>query len=288
MKKLYYPIILIIIILIVLVVILIEKDIIIFKNGKIDNLKYTVIDEEFKVSSKIVDHYSEHDTSELTYQYPEITFHNFIYDAIFTSKINESYIENFLDTIHVTGLEEPYLTKVSTNASIYKIKNISEDVAIAIKFENTNRYYTYLKAYCKPSNLGELINMFNFDEYLCLDSISYTKNVYIKDFFEQNNNLKFSNLSEFEFKNIIFKSREVMLDYNTLTNLNQYFRFNTTSPIYGSFFSIVLTRDANMIISIPAIGNTFICNIGSDNYNSFLKFIEGEKAQAKIIRTIYM
>ena len=288
MKKLYYLIILIILIVIVLVIILIKNDIIIFKNGKIDNLKYTVIDKEFKVSSKIVDHYSDYDTSDITYQYPEITFKNSIYDAIFTNEINENYIDNFIDNIHITGMKEPSLTKVSTNASIYKIKNISEDAAISIKFENTNRYYTYLKAYCKLSNLGELINMFNLDEYLCIDSISYTKNVYIKNFFEQNNNLNFSNVSDFEFKNIIFNDREILIDYNTLTNLNHYFRINTNSPIYGSFFSIVLTRDANMIISVPAIGNTFICNIGSDNYNSFLKFVEGKEAKTKIFRTIYM
>lgn len=244
MKKVYYPIILIIVIIVALVVLLVKNDIIIFKKGKIDNLKYTVIDKEFKVNSKIVDHYSGHDT--LT------------------------------------------LTKVSTNASIYKIKNISEDVAIAIKFENTNRYYTYLKSYCKPKNLEELINMFNLNEYLSLDSISYTKNVYIKDFFEQNINLNFFNVSDFEFKNIIFNDTEILLDYNTLTNLNQYFRLNTISPIYGSDFSIILTRESDMIISVPAIGNTFICNIGSDNYNSFLKFIEREEAKAKIIRTIYI
>ncbi len=43
-----------------------------------------------------------------------------------------------------------------------------------------------------------------------------------------------------------------------------------------------------MIISVPAIGNTFMCNMETENYNSFLKFIEREEVNAKVIRTIYM
>ncbi len=98
MKKLYYPIILIIVIIVTLIALLIKNDIIIL--GKIDNLRYTITDKEFKVSSKIVDHNADHNTLDITYQYPE------------------------------TGLKESSLTKINTNASIYKIKNISEDVAI--------------------------------------------------------------------------------------------------------------------------------------------------------------
>lgn len=100
MKKLYYPIILIIVIIVTLIALLIKNDIIILKKGKIDNLRYTITDKEFKVSSKIVDHNADHNTLDITYQYPE------------------------------TGLKESSLTKINTNASIYKIKNISEDVAI--------------------------------------------------------------------------------------------------------------------------------------------------------------
>lgn len=281
MRKLYYSIILIIIILIVL---LVKNNIIIFKKGKIDNLKYTVIDKEIKLNSKIVNN----DNLNLSNQYLEITFNNNIYKAISSSQINESLIDNYIEGVSLTLLDEYTLTKVDTIASIYKIKDISENVAIAIKFEKNNNYYTYLNSYCKPATLNDLINMYNLDEYLSLNSISYQKNIYIQDFFEQNINLNFSNISDFQFKNVIFNNRDIPLNHNISTNLNQYFNFNTKSSIYDSTFSILLTRESNLIITVPAIGNSFICNIGIDNYDSFFRLIRNQNSKAKIIRTIYM
>ena len=43
-----------------------------------------------------------------------------------------------------------------------------------------------------------------------------------------------------------------------------------------------------MIITVPAIGNSFICNIGSENYNSFYKLIKNQESKATIARIIYI
>lgn len=283
MRKFYYPIILIIIIIVVL---LVKNNIIIFKKGKIDNLKYTVIDKEMRISSKIND-YTDYNNSNLSNQYLEINFNNNIYKAISSSQINEDLIDNYINKVSLTAFNEFAHTEIDTTAYIYKIKNVSENVAIALKFENTNNYCTYLNSYCKPETLNDLINMYNLDEYLSLNSITYTKNIYIHNFFEQNINLDFSNLSDIELKNIIFSNSDIPLNYNTNINLNQYFKFNTISSIYGAFY-IALTKESNMIITVPSIGNSFICNIGSDNYNSFYEFIKNQESKAKITRILYI
>ena len=283
MKKFYY---LIILVIVIIIVILVKNNIIILKKGKIDNLKYTVIDKEIKISSKIND-YTECNNSNLSNQYSEINFNNNIYKAISSSQVNENLIDNYINKVSLTEFNEFIHAEIYTTAYIHKIKNISENVAIALKFENTNNYYTYLNSYCKPDTLKELIDMYNLDEYLSLNSITYTKNIYIHNFFEQNINLNFFNIHDTEFKNIIFSNTDISLNYNTSINLNQHFKINTISPIYGSFH-IVLTRENNMIITVPAIGNSFICNIGSENYNSFYKLIKNQESKATIARIIYI
>ena len=59
-------------------------------------------------------------------------------------------------------------------ASIYEIKGISPDCSVAVQFEDTEEYYTYVHQMYRPETLGQFIADLNLTENLTFGSISYS------------------------------------------------------------------------------------------------------------------
>lgn len=119
-------------------------------------------------------------------KYPTFTYSNIEY-TIFSTEIKEGintkYVGNKVDDIIVNGIgtynrDEEYFI----NAEIYEIKNVYNECAYAIKFEDNNDYYSYLNTYYKFETLGDFIEKLNLKEYLQFGTATYKNDIVYKDF----------------------------------------------------------------------------------------------------------
>lgn len=285
MKKNFFMIIPVIIFLII-IILLFKYNIFFFKTGTIDGLNYSTIDVDFDLTSKIVNH-TPNDTLDIYEKYHEIIFNNIIYKSINSTLKNTELIENYIDEIIVNTIDENINCTISQKISLYKIKLLSQDTVIAIKFQNTDNYYIYFNSYCKPNTLNDLLEMYKLDEYVQFSNINYIKNIPIKNCGKQNIKLEFSNITSSSLKTLLNKNSNNKLEYCNQKNLNQYFILTTTSPLYDSKFQFYLTKEMNLIIPIPGVGNYFICSIENKDYNNFITSVKNTYAKATVKYILY-
>ncbi len=275
-------ILILIIFFLIVLILLVKYNIIFLKAGKVDNLNYNTINVDFEITSPVLD-YQENSV----FGNSNITFNNAIYKLINSDFINSDLIENYIDEITINTFDEIVNKNITVIGQVYKIKNLSQDTVIAIKFQDKTNYSIYLNSYCKPNTLNDLLEMYNFSEYIQFSDINYIKNIYMKNLGKQEIKLEFSNINLKELNNLLNENSNQKLESYDKNELNQYFIFNTISPLYNSSFHIYLTREMKLIIPIPGIGNYFICNIENVNYNNFIEFIKNEYSKAIVKRILY-
>lgn len=74
--------------------------------------------------------------------------------------------DEFLCDCEMTGYDIYTDKTYTTKAQVYSIKNISEKCAVAVKFQDEDKYYVYTNFYYSPDSLGEMINDLNLRETL--------------------------------------------------------------------------------------------------------------------------
>ncbi len=110
------------------------------------------------------------DKKTLTQRFPEFSYKNTIYglrDAI----IENDYIGDSIGNVSLTGYDIYEDKAYLISANIYQIKDISNQAAVALRFENASSYYIYFNRNYVPNTLGTMIDDLNFDNTVVLDNM---------------------------------------------------------------------------------------------------------------------
>lgn len=253
----------IIFLLILLFVILIKNYIIIFPQGNIDGINYSSYEKiEIKKSSGMA---SGKPWDELTIseQHNEMkSFNNTVYKSSDSKPISDTLVNEkigeWLDN-----------NKIKL-ADIYSLKDISVDTAVALKFNNSTEYYTYINQVCPEMTLKEFINKYNLiDDNLIFDSIDYTK--------VKNNKkliLEIKDISHNEIKNLILNNLDINLSNYYEKIENPLITIHASSNIYGNGITFYLTENNTIIIDIPSIKKSLSCNLPDIVLNTLLENIK--------------
>lgn len=276
MKKLMIICFLSLIISFSIVIILINTNVIILNKGNIDGINYIDI-EKIKIEkpSKIITEKQENlkkwDEMIICEQYDiaSISSSAHYYFNCNINPIPDSCVENYLEPIILSKHRHSYPQELSKNGFAYSIKNVPIDSAIAIRFENTDEYYTYINTYCMPTTLKDIIEQYNLEEYLKFNSITYTKEVINK-----NIELNTSEISNDDIKSIIYSNTDIDVKDSDIALKNQYFTITSDSIIYGSTFIFYMMNDEYYIVNIPVINKKLICYIGTNKANEFSNYIK--------------
>ena len=110
----------------------------------------------------------------ISQQYAEVTYQGDRYSSQVTALSAENRGDFLLNTTMETA---DYDTgkRYTQNATLYAIKGISEDCAVAVQFEGQEDYYVYTNSYYKPETLGQFIEDLNLKENLVLNTGYYQK-----------------------------------------------------------------------------------------------------------------
>ena len=209
----------------------------------------------------------------ISQQFPTVEYNNNDYD----SKHGEISIENIGESLGNAVLEgyDTYNKETHThNATLYTIKTISNECAIAVQFEGTSEYYAYTNAYYRPETLGDFINDLNLKETISFGSVWYDDK-----YTDENGNF---HIDDIEFPNVSKNAIWSMLFSDT--SLENVFTDNTTGlypaiisvsvdiPILGyKNISCWLTENGYLCTNILDTGKGFY--IGEEKVKEFVDYV---------------
>lgn len=218
----------------------------------------------------IIPHWDEMTISQ---QFQTVNYNGNNFDSKNT-QIPYENIEKSLGTATLTGYDTYTNTHYSKNASLYKIKTISEQCAIALQFEGTSEYYSYINAYYRPETLNQFINDLNLKEIISFDSIWY--NYSFKD---EKGNLQFEviefpEVSDKTIWEMLFSDTNVKNEF-TDNNPNMYpavMSVSTNIPLLGyQNISVWVTENGYLVTNILDTGKGFY--IGKENVQKFIDYV---------------
>ena len=105
-------------------------------------------------------------------QFSNVKYNESNYDC-WQGKVPEEMLGENLGIATLSGYDEYSKNTYTKNGTIYTIKNISKECAIAIQLDGTNEYYSYVNSYYRPETLGEFIEDLNLKEIISFGSIWY-------------------------------------------------------------------------------------------------------------------
>lgn len=246
-------------IIFIILIILFKNNIIILSKGNIDGIKYSSY-QKIEVNKPLMASSKSWEDLTISEQHYEITnFNNTVYKNCSSTPISNTVISE--------KIGEWLDNNKSKIADIYSIKNISEDVAIALNFSSTIEYYTYINQVCPETTLEEFVNKYNIiDDNFIFDSIDYTKTKNHKKMIVENKDFENS-----EIKKIIFNNLNLTLT-NFYENIESpYVTLQTNSDIYGNGIIFYLTNDNKLLIEIPSIKKSLICELDKNCFNEIIK-----------------
>lgn len=105
-------------------------------------------------------------------QFGEVEYHSARYTTRAAS-IAAEHIGSMLGTAVLSGYDIYEDASYTANASLYTIKTISEECAIALQFDGHEEYYVYANMFYRPDTLGEFIDALSLRDHLSTGSVSY-------------------------------------------------------------------------------------------------------------------
>jgi len=198
------------------------------------------------------------DEKTLTQQFPEFSYQNTIYglrDAI----IENDYIGDSIGNVSLTGYDVYEDKSYIISASIYQIKDISNQAAIALRFENTSSYYVYFNRNYIPNTLGMLI------DDLKMESLLVFETMYV------NGNTPVDNFPADAMIDLILDSRECECTNDDEFH-NTVVSFSASIPLLGiNNKSLALSEDGYIITNIMENKNQFY--IGKAKVNEICEML---------------
>ncbi len=228
------------------------------------------------------------DEMSISQKFMEVTYNQNQYSSRIT-KISNDNIERNIGTAILTGYDTYTDTYHRKKGELYTIKNIAEECAIAVKFEENSDYYVYVNSYYKPTTLGEFIENLNLKEITSFGTIYY-------NYWDKNSNgdMEYNNIEFYNVDNKIIWQK--LFDNLNLENIysdndtakytserfSQSISISVDIPLLGyKNISISLTDKGYLLTNILDTGKGFY--IGEDKVQEFLNYIKENYDGYKIV-----
>ena len=157
------------------------------------------------------------------------------------------------------------------DAEIFSIKTIDKTCAVAVKFEESNKYFVYTNPNCKFGTLGEIIEKLSLEE-----NISISKSLYNLDDTPDYSAIKYKPIE----KNMIF---EKLLDDRQLTVFEEQYVVSTSNfvvhftidPIYPAYkiTDCCFIVDPAGYLTVRVLNRDYYFFIGEKKANDFIDYV---------------
>lgn len=210
----------------------------------------------------------------ISQQFSDLTYHDYSYSSNVT-KISSDNLLKHIGTSNLTGYDIDTKSIYHKKGEIYPIKALSDECAVAVKFEEDDNYYVYVNPYYKPKTLGAFMDDLNLKEITSFGTIYYS---YWDNVSKKNINVEFYNVDNTIIWQKLFDNVNLENIYNdtakyTIENSTQSINIDVTIPLLGcKNISISLTDKGYLLTNILGSGKGFY--IGENKVQAFLDYIK--------------
>lgn len=216
----------------------------------------------------IIPHWNE---MSITEQFHFVEYNANNYDGG-KGEIPNDMVGEKLGTAVLTG-QDTYTDAVySKNANLYAINTISKECAIAVQFENTSEYYSYVNYFYKPDTLEQFIEDLNLKENVSFGTIYYNYFETDKDGKKQYVQVEFPNASDEIIWQMLFSDTSLKNEHSDSESHNEIMSISVDIPLLGiENISISVNEEGYLETNILATGKCFY--IGEDRVQEFVSYI---------------
>lgn len=200
-------------------------------------------------------------------QYNEFLFSDRKYSSK-AAEISRKELTQSLGAVTLNGFDQYSETLYTIEAQVYGIRGISEECALAVKFEETESYFVYVNSYYRPATLGNFIDDLNLKETIHFGSVWYeTKN-------ESGNAvlIEFTNLPSSVVWDLLLSEPELENIHQDSNVLLSEMSVSVDIPLLGySNISLSVTKEGYLTTNILDTGKSFY--LGETKVNKFINYV---------------
>ncbi len=203
-------------------------------------------------------------------QYSYIKFENDTYENTNTEILVSLLGKKIADTT-AKGTDLYNQKTYTKDAEIFSIKTIDKTCAVAVKFEENNKYFVYTNPNCKFGTLGEIIEKLSLEE-----NISISKSLYNLDDTPDYSAIKYKPIE----KNAVF---EKLLDDKQLPVFEEQYVVSTSNfvvhftidPIYPAYkiTDCCFIVDPAGYLTVRVLNRDYYFFIGKKKANNFIDYV---------------
>ena len=248
------------------------------KNTTQDNVTETTEDPATEIATEIVivgaDTWGSYSIER---KYPSVDYNNSNYFVV--KKISKSVVSKKIRDTVATGYDPFSNEKHTIDATLYEIKNISSYCAIAVNFDGDENYFSYTNRDCNFETLGKLMEEFNFDENISINSGHYKeKDIAVIEY----NKVKKSDITDLLYKHKSLKPVEEPTDRVLLDDLSFNIEIKSITNELGYYIGI--SRSGYLCINVFHTQHLYY--IGKENAKNFINsFTENNKGRKLVTTT---
>lgn len=248
------------------------------KNTTQDNVTETIEDPATEIATETVivgaDTWGSYSIER---KYPSVDYNNSNYFVV--KKISKSVVGKKIRDTVATGYDPFSNEKHTIDATLYEIKNTSSYCAIAVKFDGDENYFSYTNRDCKFETLGKLMEEFNFDENISINSGHYKeKDIAVIEY----NKVNKSDITDLLYKHKSLKPVEEPKDRVLLDDLSFNIEIKSITNELGYYIGI--SRSGYLCINVFHTQHLYY--IGKENAENFINsFTENNKGRKLVTTT---
>lgn len=179
----------------------------------------------------------------------------------------------------VLGKDEYTASEYAAKAEIYSIKNISSDCAVAVKYENEDKYYICRNAYYKPETLGQFINDLDLKNTLDFGAVYGSQKKK-----GESSDIEYYDWDKEKVWELLFSNTEAkaVKDYDSF-NFEMAVEISINIKLLGyENISLSVSRDGYITTNILDTGKAFY--IGKAASEKFINYLQNE-CKTKVLET---
>lgn len=233
------------------------------------NIKKVYIGENYiEESITIVPRWEEMSISQ---QFLEVEYNNSRYSSRITKILSDNIGKN-IGTSTLEGYDSYTDTYYSKKGYLYTINNISDECAIAVKFEESSDYYVYVNSYYRPKTLEQFMKDLNLREIVSFGTIYYDYWYNDDKGNKQYENIEFPNVNDDIIWKMLFNDLTVKNVHSDNDWHNRVMGISVDIPLLGyKNISVSVSEDGYLTTNILDTGKTFY--IGENKVKEFVNYV---------------
>lgn len=203
-----------------------------------------------------------------------------IYSSMYTEKSDGEKGEFvFLEIAEAEG-ENGNVTDKKT-VEVYSVKNFSSDLVVAAKFEESEKYFLYLKNFYSPKTLGDFLSDADFENSVTCRGVSFVR--------EKNYTYKFSSKEEKEkrdeafsaFLGLLKSEKERRTELSVTDSDGKMFDFAFHIDGFDSFLATVYST-GDVEFRSDCTANTLVFNFDEGKVKALFEILEKNSVKTDV------